>query len=117
MRDEPRVKLLLGRTLYGLRRYADSIGVLDPLYKAKKDRDAGKALALDHFSLGEWGPALELCQELLREGTEVSVLNVAGECCVRLDDPDQAVPLLRKSLEIDPAQPAVRALLEKALKK
>ncbi len=117
MRDEPRVKLLLGRTLYGLHRYADSIGVLDPLYKVKKDRDAGKALALDHFSLSEWGPALEMCRDLLQGGTEVSVLNLAGECCVRLDDPDQAVPLLRKSLEIDPAQPAVRALLEKALKK
>ncbi len=117
LRNEPRLKLLLGRTLYALRRYADSIALLDPLYKTGKDRDAGKILALDHFSLSEWGAALELCRDLMREGTEVSVLNLAGECCVRLNDPDQAVPLLRKSLELDSAQPAVRALLEKALKK
>ena len=116
-REEPRTKLLLGRTLYALRRFADSIAALDPLYKTGKDRDAGKVLALDHFSLGEWAASLELCRDLLREGTEASVLSLAGECCVRLNDPDQAVPFLRKSLEIDPAQPAVRALLEKALKK
>jgi GWxTD domain-containing protein len=117
LRDDPRVKLLLGRTLYALRRYAESIAVLVPLYKTHPDRDTGKVLALDHFSLGEWSATLELCRSLLREGTEVSVLNLAGECYVRLNDPDQAVPLLRKSLEIDPAQPAVRALLEKAQKK
>jgi GWxTD domain-containing protein len=117
LRNDPRVKLLLGRTLYALGRYAESIADLDPLFKIRPDRDAGKVLALDHFSLGEWDAALELCRGLLREGTEVSVLNVAGECCIRLNDPEQAVPLLRKSLEIDPAQPAVQALLEKALKK
>ena len=116
-REEPRTKLLLGRTLYALRRYADSIAALQSLYKTGRDRDAGKVLALDHFSLGEWAAALELCRELLKEGTEASVLNLAGECCVRLNDPEQAVPLLRRSLEIDPAQPVVKALLEKALKK
>lgn len=117
LRDEPRVKLLLGRTLYALRRYTDSIAVLDPLHKAGRDRDAAKILALDHFSLSEWAAALELCRDLLREGTEISVLNLAGECCVRINDPDQAIPLLRKSLELDPAQPTIRVLLEKALKK
>ena len=117
MRDDPRVKLLLGRTLYALRRYADSIGVLDPLYKTRQDRDTGKVLALDHFSLGDWSSALDYCRDLLKEGTEVSVLNLAGECYIRVNQPDQAVPLLRKSLEIEPAQPAVKALLERALKK
>jgi tetratricopeptide (TPR) repeat protein len=116
-REEPRTKMLLGRTLYALRRYSDSIAALQPLYKTGRDRDAGKVLALDHFSLGEWAAALELCKELMKEGTEASVLSLAGECCVRLNDPEQAVPLLRRSLEIDPAQPAVKALLEKALKK
>ena len=48
-REEPRTKMLLGRTLYALRRYSDSIAALEPLYGAGKDRDAGKVLALDHF--------------------------------------------------------------------
>jgi tetratricopeptide (TPR) repeat protein len=117
IRDDPRVRLLLGRTLYALNRYKDSIGVLDPLSKIQKSRDAAKVLALDYSGLGDWAAALAYCRDLLKEGTEVSVLNLAGECYIRVNQPEQAVPLLRKSLEIEPAQPAVKALLEQALKK
>jgi tetratricopeptide (TPR) repeat protein len=117
IRDDPRVRLLLGRTLYALNRYKDSIGVLDPLLKIQKSRDAAKVLALDYSGLGDWAAALAYCRELLKDGTEVSVLNMAAECHIRLNEPDKALPLLQKSLELDPAQPAIKALEEKTRKK
>ncbi|HUU38299.1 MAG TPA: tetratricopeptide repeat protein [Candidatus Desulfaltia sp.] len=48
------------------------------------------------------------------EATELSVLNLAGECHLNLGRTDQALSLFQRSLEIDPDQPAVKALAEKA---
>ena len=116
IRNDPRTKLLRGRTLFALGRFKESIGVLESLYKEQNSREAGKVLALDHSSLGDWAAALAICEELLRESTEVSVLNLAGECHLRLNAPDKAASLWKKSLELDPAQPAIKALLEKTKK-
>jgi GWxTD domain-containing protein len=116
IRDDPRARLLKGRALYGLGKFAESIAAVEPVYRARQDRDAAKIMALDRSSLGQWAEAVRLCDELLRDSTEVSVLNRAGEGYVRLDQPDKALPLLKKSLELVPGQPAIKALLDKAEK-
>jgi tetratricopeptide (TPR) repeat protein len=71
-------------------------------------------MAADYAALKDWTSALAYLDKLLAEATEVSVLNLAGECHLNLGRPDQALPLLQKSLQIDANQPAVKALLEKA---
>jgi tetratricopeptide (TPR) repeat protein len=71
-------------------------------------------MAADYAALKNWESALVYLEKLLAEATEVSVLNLAGECQLNLGRPGQAVPLLQKSLELDPNQPSVKALLEKA---
>ena len=114
MRDDPRIRLLLGRTLYALGRFQDSIRVTEPLYQSRHGRDEGKVLALDRAGLGDWAAALALCQDLLKGSTEISVLNLAAEALLRLNRPDEALPLLRKSLQLDPNQPAIKAMEEKA---
>ena len=48
------------------------------------------------------------------EATEANVLSLAGECYIRLGQPEKALPLLRKSLDIEPDQPAVKDLLQNA---
>ena len=50
----------------------------------------------------------------MAEATEVSVLNLAGECYLHLGQPEKALPLFQKSLAIDPDQPAVKELIRNA---
>jgi GWxTD domain-containing protein len=117
LRDDAAVKLLLARTQYALTRYRESIALAEPLFRARHMREAGKLLALDHAALNDWPAALDYCEILLKESTEIAVLNLAAEGYVRMNQPDKALPLIRKSLQIDPAQPAVKALEERAARK
>ena len=114
LRDDAATRLLLGKVLYALGRYQDSMNVLKAVEEAGLSREAAKVMAADHAALKDWASALAYLEKLLAEATEVSVLNLAGECHLNLGRPGQALPLLQKSLELDPNQPSVKALLEKA---
>ncbi|MFZ2055156.1 MAG: GWxTD domain-containing protein [Candidatus Aminicenantales bacterium] len=114
LKDDPAARLLLGKILYSLDRHQDSLAVLKPLETTGLSRDAAKVLAADYAALKDWSAALVYLEKLLAEATELSVLNLAGECHLNLGRPDQALSLFQKSLEIDPNQPAVKALAEKA---
>ncbi len=123
-RDTPAARLTLGKSLYGLRRYRESLDVLAPLIPAPAPgaaaaagwRDAAKVVALDRAALREWPEALAVLERLLQDATELGVLNLAAECQLRLGRPAEALALLRKSLTLDPAQPAVKAMESEALK-
>ncbi|MDH7513323.1 MAG: GWxTD domain-containing protein [Clostridiales bacterium] len=117
LRDEPRTRLLLAKTLHALGRFQDSLEAAMPLYEGELSREAAKIIAACHASLKNWPTALVYLEKLMAEATETSVLNLAGECYVNLNQPARALPLLRRSLEIDPNQPAVKALLEASEKK
>ena len=110
-KDSAGARLILGRALYALKEYGSSLKALLPVYETSKDREAGKVIALDYVGLSEWANALRYLEDLMLEATEVTVLNQAAECYVRLNQPEQAVPLLEKSLSLLPDQPAVRELL------
>ncbi|MCK7478461.1 MAG: hypothetical protein M0C28_14475 [Candidatus Moduliflexus flocculans] len=51
------------------------------------------------------------------EATEVPVLNLAAECHLALGQPEEALPLIQKSLALAPDQPAVKAMEEQAKKR
>ena len=114
LRDDGSTRFLLGRVLYSVGRYQDSLDVLKPAEDGGLSREAAKVMAADYAALKDWASALGYLEKLLAEATEVSVLNLAGECQLNLGRPDQALPLLQKSLQLDANQPAVKALLEKA---
>ena len=114
LRDDASTRLLLGKVLYALGRYTDSLNVLKAPEEAELPREAAKVMAADYAALKDWASALACLEKLLAEATELSVLNLAGECQLNLGRPGQALPLLQKSLQIDPNQPAVKVLLEKA---
>jgi len=114
LRDDPAIRLLLGKALYALGRYQDSLDVLKPAEDAGQSGEAAKVMAADYAALKDWASALSYLEKLLAEATEVSVLNLAGECHLNLGRPDRALPLLQKSLQLDPNQPEVKTLLEKA---
>lgn len=114
LKDDPDIRLLLGKILYALERHKDSLDVLKPLEAAGLAREAGKVIAADHAALKDWALALTYLEKLLAEATELSVLNLAGECHLNLGRPEQALSLFQRSLEINPDQPAVKALVEEA---
>jgi GWxTD domain-containing protein len=116
IKDEARTRILLARSLYGLGKYRDSLEAAIPAYEATKSREAAKTIAADYAGLKDWSSALTYLERLMAEATETSVLNLAAECYLNLNQPDRALPLLQKSLEIDPNQPSIKALEEKAKK-
>jgi GWxTD domain-containing protein len=116
LKEDAPTRLLLGKSLFALNRFQDSLATIFPLYEATKDREAAKVIALDYTGLKDWTTALIYLDKLMAEATEVGVLNLAAECHLNLGRPDRALPLIQKSLSLDPSQPAIRALEEKAKK-
>ncbi len=116
-KDDPDSRLLLAKSLYGLGLFKESLGHVLPLYERAPDREAAKVIALDYAALKDWNSALTYLDKLMAEATEVPVLNLAAECLLALDRPEQALPLLQKSLSLIPDQPAIKALEEKARKR
>jgi GWxTD domain-containing protein len=116
-RDDPAARLLLAKSLYGLGLFKESLAQAAPLYERGGDREAAKVAALAHAGLKDWSAALTYLDKLLAEATEVPVLNLAAECHLALGHPDEALPLIQKSLALAPDQPAVRAMEEQAKKR
>jgi len=114
LKEDAPTRLLLGKSLFAMNRFQDSLATIIPLYDATKDREAAKVIALDHAGLKDWTTALVYLDKLMAEATEIGVLNLAAECHLNLGRPDKALPLIQKSLSLDPSQPAIRALEEKA---
>jgi tetratricopeptide (TPR) repeat protein len=114
LRDDASTRLLLAKVLFALGRHQDSLNVLKSTEEAGLSREAAKVMAADYAALKDWTSALTYLERLMAEATETSVLNLAGECHLNLGRPEQATSLFQKSLQIDPNQPAVQALLERA---
>ncbi len=114
LRDDASTRLLLAKVLFALGRYQDSLNVLKSTEEAGLSREAAKVMAAGYAALKDWASALTYLEKIMAESTETSVLNLAGECHLNLGRPEQASFLFQKSLQIDPSQPAVQALLERA---
>jgi tetratricopeptide (TPR) repeat protein len=102
----------MGKSLFALKKYAESAQILQPLYEASQNREAGKVLALDFYYLEKWPEAVAYLEKLLQEGTELSLLNLAAECYLKLDLPAKALLMIEKSLKLEPNQPQARKLEE-----
>jgi GWxTD domain-containing protein len=116
LKDNPGTRLLFAKTLFALNRFRESIAAATPIYEARGDREAARILALDLAALKNWSGALIYLEKLMEGATEVEVLNLAAECHLELGQPDEAIPLLERSLSIVPGQPAAQALLARARK-
>jgi GWxTD domain-containing protein len=117
LKDDPANGLLRAQSLFALGRYQDSLTAAVPVYDATKSRDVAKVIAACYAAQRKWAESLVYLERLMADATEISVLNLAGECYVNLGQPELALPLLEKSLQLKPDQPAVRGLAEEARKK
>ncbi len=116
MKDDPAVRLYLGKSLFALGRFRESLDELLPGYEASPDRETAKVIALDHAGLKDWAAALVFLNKIMAEATEISVLNLAAECHMNLGEPEKALPLIERSLSLDPSQPLIREMAERAKK-
>ena len=116
LKDAGPTLLLLAKTLYAQKAYKDSLALATPLHEATRDLEAAKVMALDLAGLEDWSSALVYLKEILQQATEVGVLNLAAECLIHLKRADEALPLLRKSLEIEPKQEEAAKLMDLARK-
>ena len=116
IRDSVQPRLFLGQTFFAREKYADSIAVVLPVFQKTQDRESGKLLAANYARLKNWASALVYLEKLLETATELSVLNLTAECYINLNQPEKALPLLQKSLEIDPTQANIKKLEERIKK-
>lgn len=114
LQDAPGTKHLLAKTLLGLKSYTEALALAGPLFQATRDREAARVLAQAHAGLRDWASALVFAREFLNEAAEPEVLNLAAEALIRLNRPGEALPLLRKSLELQADQSRARQLEEEA---
>jgi len=116
MKDEPKTRILLAKVFYALHQYQDSLTIIFPAYQSTQEREVAKIIALNYAGLKDWSSALIYLEKLMERATEISVLNLAAECYLSLNQPERALPLIQKSLELDPAQARIRDLEQKTKK-
>jgi len=116
MKNEPRIRLLLAKSLYALGKFQDSLTTVFPVYQAMQEREAAKIIALNYVGLKDWSSALVYLEKLMEQAAEVSVLNLAAECYLNLNQPEKALPLLQKSLKLNPNQENIKELEKKTKK-
>ena len=117
MKEDPNARLLQGKTLYALGRFEDSISAVELLYKSTQNRETAKVMALNYFGLRDWAKALVYLEKLLEDSLEISVMNLAAECYLNLNQPEKALPLIQKSLELYPDQDNIKELGKRARRK
>ncbi len=109
-------RLLYGKTLFALGLFQESITNLSPHYQRTQNREAAKVISLCYFSLKDWTSALVYLEKLMQQAVELSVLNLSAECYINLDQPEKALPLIQKSLELDPSQVKIKELEDRIKK-
>lgn len=114
--DNPATRLLLAKVFYGLKDYETSLTHSLQVYEATSDREAAKVTAANYTAMKDWSKAIQYLEELLLYSTEISVLNQAAECYLELGQPDKALPLISKSLELDPNQETIKNMEERIKK-
>jgi tetratricopeptide (TPR) repeat protein len=108
--------MLYGKTLYALGQFQESITNLSPLHQRTQNREAAKVISLCYFALKDWASALVYLEKLMQQAVELSVLNLSAECYINLDQPEKALPLIQKSLELDPSQVKIREMEDRIKK-
>ena len=113
IKPDSRSQLLLAQTLFAQKSYKESLSNAIPVYETTRNRDAAKIIAASYAELQDWQTAVVYLEKLLEEATELTVLNLAAECYVELNQPRKALPLLEKSLQINPNQVKIKELEKK----
>ena len=116
MKDSFQGRVLLARTQYALGQGEESLKTALSVYEKIPDREAGKIIAVNYAAQKDWKNALAFLLKLMEDAQEIPVLNLAADCYINLGQPEKALPLLEKSLQLKPDQPDIRKKAETAKK-
>lgn len=108
--------LLLAQTLFALGEHNQSLEVAQSIHQSTQNREASQIIAKNYAAQEKWTQALSYLEKLLREAQEIEMLNLAARCYLNLDQPHNALPLLQKSLKLNPQQQTIKDLEEKTKK-
>jgi GWxTD domain-containing protein len=104
-------ELLLAQTLMAMKQYRESIALVKPIYEETHSPKSAMVLATDYAKLRDWESAIVYLENLLQQSADLDVLNLAAECYIKLNKPERAQTLLKKSLSLDPNQEKIKQLL------
>jgi len=111
----PEIALELGRTLAALEDFQAVETILLPLIDRSPSPgyEAYLLLAEAYQKLGRFGAGVDvLNRSLLQEGLNPMTLNALGRCYLEAGNPEEALKALEKSLEMNPKQPEIEALVQ-----
>lgn len=113
LKSSPRMQMLLARTLTAQEQFQESLNLIMPLFEETGGREPAKILAANYTGLGQWDKALFHLERLMKEASELEVINLAAQCYIKLNQPEKARPLIHKSLQINPEQEKIKELARK----
>lgn len=117
IQPKARTVMLLARSLTAQNKYKESLDLITPLYEETGAREPAKIMAADYAGLGKWDEALFYLERLMKEAMELEVINLAAQCHIQLNQPEKALLLIQKSLQINPDQENIKELARSLGKK
>ena len=99
--------------LFSAGEYGEIPSIAKPFLDDDRKFEFLKLLGDTSRSLGKYAEAVAFYKDdLAHFGTNIAVLNAIGECWARLGDVPQALAAYERSLELDPKQEGIRALVK-----
>jgi GWxTD domain-containing protein len=114
------IALQLGRTLAALEDFKALEPVLLPLidHFSSKDSEAYLLMAEAYRKQGRYDAGIDILnRSLLKNGLNIMTLNALGRCYMESGNQAEALKSLEKSLEMEPDQPEIRALIQNMRRK
>lgn len=117
--DSLEYALSLARVDLILKNYEEARDLLVPFLKqSEKNYDILMSLGKAYQALGDYSKAISVMDETITHfGVNIYILNTLGECYLKLGNIEEALKAWNKSLEINSAQPEVKAMVESLRKK
>ena len=105
----------LARVYVGLKDYEKAAKILDSFVMAEQGvrYETYLVAAQAFFNIGQYEKALNtLDKAVAQHGTDIQLLDLIGDCYLKLGKKEEALAVWQKSLEINPEQPEVKKKIQ-----
>jgi len=110
--------ILFAKVRFEQKRYQDVLNILETLPESVKDNyDLSMLIGGSYQALGDFTKAIDTFKQTLDMfGVNTNLLNTLGRCYSSAGNTTEALATLDKSLEIDPNQEEIKALVQEIKK-
>jgi len=105
----------LARVYVGLKDYEKAAKILDSFVSAEQGvrYETYFVAAQAFFNIGQYEKALNILDKAVAQhGTDIQLLDLIGDCYLKLGKKEEALAVWQKSLEINPEQPEVKKKIQ-----